>query len=117
MMEKPKTQRGMVEQLWFVVIGSNGEGVVELIKQALAQMVDHATRLGKIENLLPALWTKEQHEKMHEAYVAEEEAKKEKADEKKDRRGITTRDWIMIAIVALGIFIPDILRSILGKHP
>ena len=94
MTEKPKTQRAMLEQLWFVVIGSNGEGVVALLKQALAQMIDHATRLGKIEDLLPALWTREQHEKMHAQYCKEEEEQAKQAEEHGERRKMSRRELV-----------------------
>lgn len=100
-MEKPKTQRAMVEQLWFVVIGSNGDGLVALIKQALAQMTDHAKRIGKIEDLLPALWTKEQHEKMHDEYCKEDEEKQKQAEEHGERRKMSRREFVNYIVTGI----------------
>ena len=94
MTEKPKTQRAMVEQLWFVVIGSNGDGLVVLIKQALAQMTDHAKRLGKVEDLLPDLWTKEQHEKMHAEYCKEDEERAAQEKDHGERRKVNRRELV-----------------------
>lgn len=115
-MEKPKTQRGMIDQLWFVVIGSNGDGIVELLKRALARLEDHHEQIGKIQDIIPMLWTKEQHEKMHEQFVAQEKARKEKEQKEHkqsdERRKVSMRDWIMIGIVAAGVITPFILEKI-----
>ena len=32
-MDQPKTQREMVQQMWFVLLGSNGDGLVERVKR------------------------------------------------------------------------------------
>ena len=114
MTEKPKTQRAMVEQLWFVVIGSNGDGLVMLIKQALAQMVDHAKRIGKIEDLLPALWTKEQHEEMHAAYVADQAEQKEKGRESGERRKMSRRElvnYIVTGVLSLAAILVLVFKK------
>jgi len=31
--EKPKTQKEQIDQMWMVLIGSNGDGIVEITKQ------------------------------------------------------------------------------------
>jgi hypothetical protein len=115
-MEKPKTQRAMVEQLWFVVIGSNGDGLVVLLKEALKKLIEHHGRLEDIEAAIPALWTKEQHEKMHAQFVEQEKARKEKEQKDRkqgdERRKVSRRDWIMIVIVAAGIVVPFVLEKI-----
>lgn len=48
---KPATQKEMVEQLWYAVIGSNGEGLAETVKK-LDKRVDH------IDQQMPTLQTK-----------------------------------------------------------
>jgi hypothetical protein len=115
-MEKPKTQKGMIDQLWFVVIGSNGDGLVVLLKEALKKLTEHHDRLEDIEAAIPALWTKEQHEKMHAQFVQQEKERKEKERKEtkgaEERRKVGARDWIMIGIVAAGIVVPFVLERI-----
>jgi hypothetical protein len=38
--KKPATQREMVEQLWYAVIGTNGDGVVEQLRQLSKDFMD-----------------------------------------------------------------------------
>lgn len=52
---KPATQKEMVDQLWFAIIGSNGDGLATKIK-------DTADRVVKIEKIMPQLLTKAEHD-------------------------------------------------------
>jgi hypothetical protein len=98
--QMPRTMKETVTAIWYTLHNGMTKEIAET--HELAQ--DTATRVRGIEEILPNLWTREQHEHMHEEYVAGEAAKAEKADEKKDRRGLSLRDWLMLAAVVISIW-------------
>jgi hypothetical protein len=85
----------MVYQLWFAVIGSNGDGLA-------SQMRDTRERVGHIEDELPKLWSREDHEKAEAAYQAKDAKKAEDAAACKDRRKMSRREVIMLALTGIG---------------
>lgn len=114
MTEKPKTQRAMIEQLWFVVIGSNGDGLVAMVKKALEQMGKQHEDIEKIKGTIPALWTREQHEKMHEQYVAEHDEKEQKIENQGERRKISRREiinYIITGLLSLALIIVTVVKK------
>lgn len=48
---KPATQREMIEQLWYAVIGSNGDGIAAVTRK-------NSEDIGDIKQVLPTLQTK-----------------------------------------------------------
>ncbi len=50
---KPKTQREMLDQLWYAVVGANSEGIAERVKA-----IDE--RLHKVEQHLPGCITRDE---------------------------------------------------------
>lgn len=81
---RPETTDEMVYQLWYAVIGSNGDGLASQIRDA-------RKRIEGIENALPGLLTSEEHEKIETEKV-----------EKIERRKLTAREKAMLAATFLG---------------
>ena len=48
--QQPKTQREMMNQLWFAVIGSNGEGIAATVRR-------NEEAIGKIQRQIPTFQT------------------------------------------------------------
>lgn len=48
---KPATQREMIEQLWYAVLGSNGDGIAAVTRR-------NSEDIGEIRQVLPTLQTK-----------------------------------------------------------
>ncbi len=57
--QKPDSEEEMINQLWYAVIGSNGEGIAK-------RVVAIDNRLLKVEEKLPDFLTYDEHEKMKE---------------------------------------------------
>ncbi len=57
--QKPDSEEEMINQLWYAVIGSNGEGIAK-------RVVAIDNRLLKVEAKLPDFITYDEHEKMKE---------------------------------------------------
>lgn len=74
--EKPENAEAMLYQLWFAVIGSNGNGLI--------------SKVDRIERALPLMMTKEQHD---------EEAKTETVQ--RERRRMSPKDWALILATAV----------------
>lgn len=55
--QKPDSEVEMINQLWYAVIGSNGEGIAKRVSS-----IDN--RLLKVESKLPDFLTYDEHEKM-----------------------------------------------------
>lgn len=55
--QKPDTEEEMINQLWYAVIGSNGEGIAKRVSS-----ID--TRLLKVEKTLPEFLTYDEHEEL-----------------------------------------------------
>jgi len=76
----------MVYQLWYAVIGSNGDGLA-------SQVRDTKERVEVIEKTLPTLLSREDHE------CADEEKR-----ERVERRKMSTREKAMLVATFLGSF-------------
>jgi len=103
---KPATQREMIDQIWFVLIGSNGDGVVTKVR-AISKDIDD------IKSKLPTLLPREEHD--------EEEEKKDRGRrENSDRRKMSRREVISLTIAgistlaAIGAVIVAILALVGG---
>jgi hypothetical protein len=109
MMEKPATQRAMLEQLWFVLIGTNGDGLIERFKMFVKESKEHndqvVERINNIDKVLPTLRT----------HIEQEATELADKKTRQNERNISTRDWIMIIIVALGVFIPTLISLLEHK--
>lgn len=55
--QKPDSEVEMINQLWYAVIGSNGEGIAKRVAA-----IDN--RLIKVESTLPDFLTYDEHEKL-----------------------------------------------------
>jgi hypothetical protein len=94
---KPATQKEMIDQLWFAVIGANSEGIAERVRR-----IDD--RLQSVENRMPDLMTHQQHDD----YVAGCEADADKERRKKWRRtDVVLAVGMLIAAAAslAGVFV------------
>lgn len=83
---RPETTDEMVYQLWFAVIGSNGDGLA-------SQVRDTRMRVEGIEKTLPSLMTKEGHEAIEAAH-----------EEHVERRKLTGRERAMLWATFLSSF-------------
>lgn len=98
---RPASMREMVDQLWFAIIGSNGDGIASQVRVT-------REKVAAIEATLPTLWSRADHEKAEAIYAERDKAKeearaagnKEKA-ECKERRKMSRRDWLMVALTGL----------------
>ena len=79
-----KTTDEMVYQLWYAVIGSNGDGIA-------SQMREVRGRVESIEGIIPNLMTRESCK-----------AIEREGEDKKERRKISTREKAMLAATFLG---------------
>jgi predicted nucleic acid-binding Zn ribbon protein len=87
---KPDTQREMIDQLWFAVIGANSEGIAERVRR-----IDD--RLQAVENRMPDLMTHRQHDD----YVAGCKEEEKSIQEIERRRKWRTTD----VVLAVGMLI------------
>ena len=93
--EKPKTQREMIDQLWFAVVGSNGDGIAAVTRR-------NSRDIQEIKEKLPTFQT-------HDEAVMEEETN--------ERRRIRKHDviqWAVMALIALLVGVPAWLEYIGG---
>ena len=56
---RPETTEKMIEQLWFAVIGSNGDGIASTVRR-------HDQSLKLIGDTIPLLLTKQEHDGCHD---------------------------------------------------
>jgi len=68
---KPATQKEMIDQLWFAVIGANSDGIAERVRR-----IDD--RLQTVENRIPDLMTHAQHDDYVAGCAADEERERRK---------------------------------------
>lgn len=88
---KPDTQEEMLYQLWYAIIGSNGDGLASIVK-------GNSTDIAEIKAVIPSLWTKEEH------CAAETED-----DTKRERRKFSGREKWLIVATALSPIIAVVL--------
>jgi hypothetical protein len=81
---RPDTTDEMVYQLWYAVIGSNGDGLA-------SQMREVKGKVESIEGLIPSLMTRDSCKAIE----------REKSD-KTERRKISTREKAMLIATSLG---------------
>jgi Mg2+ and Co2+ transporter CorA len=81
---RPDTTDEMVFQLWYAVIGSNGDGLASQVRAV-------KSKVEAIEDVLPTLMTRDS------CKAAEKER-----DDKQDRRKISTREKAMLLATSLG---------------
>ena len=81
---RPDTTDEMVYQLWYAVIGSNGDGIA-------SQMREVRGRVESIEGIIPSLMTRDSCKAIEREGV-----------EKQERRKISTREKAMLAATFIG---------------
>ena len=105
---KPSTQKEMVDQLWFAIIGSNGEGLATKIKDTHQKVKD-------LEALIPSLMTCEEYA----AREAEKEAKAKELAKAHERRKLRPFDKWMLILTAgtmLAIGVQAVTNVLQAKH-
>jgi len=101
MMDKPKTAKEIADVLWVLVVGVNGSGMMDMMKQQHEDM-------DVLKIKLPELWTRADHEREKKADNKKTEEVSKENQELGERRKISTRDWIMISanlVMAIGVII------------
>jgi hypothetical protein len=81
---RPDTTDEMVYQLWYAVIGSNGDGLASQVREVKG-------KVESIEGIIPSLMTRDSCRAIE----------REKSD-KKERRKISTREKAMLLATSLG---------------
>ena len=56
---RPETAEQMIEQLWYAVIGSNGDGIAATVRR-------HSRDIEHIKDAIPQLLTKVEHDGCHD---------------------------------------------------
>lgn len=97
--EKPKTQREMIDQLWFAVVGSNGDGIAAVTRR-------NSRDIQEIKEILPTLQTR--------ADACEDDEKIEKKNERRRVRQSDVIQWAIMAGVAILVGIPAWLEYLGG---
>lgn len=90
--EIPKTDHDLLISLWTFMVGTNGNGLIAKFDD-FAKCTDE--RLDAIERRQPEYWTKADHVAAEKEYAAQ-------ARDRIDRRKLSRRDMVMIAVTALG---------------
>ncbi len=106
-MEKPKTIQGVLDALWYAVVGLNGEGLIDTVKALRDDMV-------VLKAQAPNLWTREDHDKECKEDVVLARQRERVYVEKKRIQGVSLREWITI-LVALGAVTVAALALVLRK--
>jgi hypothetical protein len=92
---RPATQKEMIDQLWFAIVGSNGDGIATKVR-------DTHDRVKTIETILPTLVTCEDLEKRE----AEKKAESEKLAKAHERRRLRPFDkWMLLLTAGTMLFI------------
>jgi hypothetical protein len=94
---KPVTQREMIDQLWFAVIGANSEGIAERVRR-----IDD--RLQAVENRMPGLMTHQQHND-YVAACAEDEDRERRQKWRRTDVVLAVGMFIVAAASLAGIFV------------
>ena len=81
---RPDTTDEMVYQLWYAVIGSNGDGIASQVREVRG-------RVENIEGIIPSLMTRDSCREIER-----------EGEDKKERRKISTREKAMLAATFLG---------------
>lgn len=97
---KPATQREMTEQLWFAVVGSNGEGIASLVRR-------NAEAIEKLERHIPSLVTRAEIEAEKERRADADAAWQRFRQERRQKR-------LSIVIAALAVVVPSAI-ALLGS--
>jgi hypothetical protein len=125
MRSMPAKQSDIIRDLWSIIIGTNGEGLIERFKEFVEDTKKRHdgldARIAHIEEVLPTLRTHVEQEASDietalKAHIERETERQADAKERIAERRISTRDWLMITIVALGVFIPTLI-SLLQRKP
>jgi hypothetical protein len=107
----PKTTKEAIIALWYTI----HDGLSATIEETRSLAKDTASRMQGIESVMPQLWTREQHLKMHADYVTSEEAK---ARERGEQRKMSRRDVTMLWLVGAGLLLSSLfslLALLMGK--
>jgi hypothetical protein len=81
---RPDTTDEMVYQLWYAVIGSNGDGLASQVREVKG-------KVESIEGIIPSLMTRDSCK-----------AIEKEGNEKQERRKISTREKAMLLATSLG---------------
>ena len=84
--ETPHTDHDLLVRIWTILEGTNGSGLI-------TRFACVEKDVGEIKAVIPTLWTKEQH-------ITTAVALKEQQAKIKDRRKISSREWVLgIAVI------------------
>ena len=75
--QKPATQREMVEQLWYAIIGTNGEGIAARTKRSEDHIVEIRETLPKLVLRTECALAQEKRADANEAWRKYREAKRQ----------------------------------------
>ena len=98
---KPQTQKETIDQMWWVLIGANGDGISQRVKR-----IDE--RLVEVEKKIPSFMTHDEH-RVYVAGCKDEEKEKVKEERRQKWRStdviLTVGILITAAISAAGAFL------------
>ena len=124
MREMPKKLGDVTRDLWAMLVGTNGEGLLGQFKAFVftseQRHKELAGRIEHVEQLLPTLWTHADHARAHGEYLAEQkeekygerkvasDAKKEKQRLQMSRENILT--LVFTGVMAVGTILAVVLK-------
>lgn len=91
---RPDTLEEMVYQLWYAVLGSNGDGLASRVRTIREE-------IEEIKGVMPTLWTREDHECAERAYQVKDAEKEKERQAKSDRRKMSKREALGLAIAGI----------------
>ena len=106
-MEKPKTMQGVLDALWYAVVGLNHDGLIDTVKNLRDDML-------VLKAKSPLLWTRADHDKECAEEVVRDRQVQKETVAKKVTREVTVREWLMI-VIAIGATVVSVLALVLRR--
>lgn len=95
---KPTTQKAMVEQLWFAIVGSNGEGIASVTRR-------NERHIFEIKEQLPQLLPRDEYEEAQQKRADADEAWKRYREQKRMNRITLVVAGVTVPLLAAGLSI------------
>lgn len=109
---KPATQKEMLDQVWWILVGSNGDGVVSQVKAIRVETT-------KLTQVVPGLATKVELDAAIDAHEQRDIERRKQAIKEAQSRSMTVREWLQTA-GTVGSFLWPILAALwffVFNHP
>jgi hypothetical protein len=106
-MEKPKTIQGVLDALWYAVVGLNNDGLLGTVKQLGIDM-------AVLKAQAPTLWTRADHDQECEEDRLLAKQQERVITRSRYQNRVSVREWVTI-LIALGAVVVAALALVLKK--